>query len=123
MQAFGIADLFLKLARAEKAAYERAGYPITPDVERELVIRAKQKEAEFIADRRTRGIPAGLAELLNAKRKKLARAIAQKLVLASEDFALLVFNHAALGFTHSLKSREHVPDHLARGPRTPANVR
>lgn len=100
------AELYLQLALAfaHKNGYER-----TPTLLRMLWQNALEREAEFYAQIRARGISKGLRDLLGATRKKDVERIADEIVIEAGEFSDLCVNCHMLGVSRHAKFQHFEP--------------
>jgi hypothetical protein len=57
-----------------------------------------------------RPVPAYLQTLLSISKKSELRKFVKQIVISRQDFVMLVWNPAAVGYYHNIKSREFRPD-------------
>jgi hypothetical protein len=79
------------------------------EVEQFVAEKFREMKAHWTAE----GVPEGLARLLAATRKKEVEKVAKGLMVTGRQMAMLVLNHAQLGYTHRQKFPRHTPPHLA----------
>lgn len=92
---------------------QRNRYPITPALLREIERIAQERDRDFYAEVRARGIAKPLRDLLSAKRKKHVERIASEIVINVADFIDLIHNCQMLGLSHHPKFLSFEPEQRA----------
>jgi len=89
---------------------QKNGHQITPEVLRVVEQFALEKEREFYAPIRARGVPQVFKDLFAASRKKDLERVASTAIVAKQDLADLVLNCGQVGLSHHSKHVTFVPE-------------
>jgi len=99
------------LANADliKAAMQLKGITITPEVEQQIFLYCREKQAEIDRVTNSEGIPDKLNTLLEFTKKSKVVAYCKRIQLSEHEMFLLMHNCSQIGFTYKSKFTEFVP--------------
>ena len=95
-----------------KEAFKVKGKTITPEIEEAIENLCRKQWDEFIMQTAAKRIPEKLTRLLEFTRKSDVGKYCKTLQLEDDDLLLLIYNCSQVGFTHRIKTRDFVPQHL-----------
>jgi hypothetical protein len=95
-----------------KEALKIKGKTITPEIEAAIESLCKKQWDQFCIETATKGVPEKLTRLLQFTRKVNVGKYCKTLELDDDDLSLLIYNCSQIGFTHKIKTRDFLPQHL-----------
>lgn len=95
-----------------KEALTVKGRKVTPEVEIALEELCRKRWDDFLLETAAKGVPEKLIVLLQLTRKANVVKYCKRLEMDDDDLSLLIYNCGQLGFTHQIKTRDFVPQHL-----------
>jgi len=99
------------LADAEiyKATLQANGIVVTPEIEQQILLLLRKRQAEFDQQVSSLGIPDRLKTLLEFTKKSKAVAYCKSIILPEKELGILIKNCSQIRFTHRSKFKEFVP--------------
>ena len=106
----GKEGVILMMTDIYKTKLQAKGIVITPEIEQIIVSHILKQQTEFDRHADSLGIPDNLKSLLEYTKKSKVVAYCNSITISEDDLALLAHNCSQIGFNHSSKFTEFVPE-------------
>jgi len=101
--------VILSKAEIYKATLQANGITVTPEIEQQILLLLRKRQAEFDQQVSLLGVPDRLKTLLEFTKKSKAIAYCRRVCISEHDLFLLAHNCSQIEFKHRSKFTEFVP--------------
>lgn len=92
-----------------KSTLQANGIVVTPEIEQEILLYLRERQAQFDQQVSSLGIPDRLKILLEFTKKSKAIAYCKRIILPEIELGILIKNCSQIEFTHRSKFKQFVP--------------